>query len=154
MQVVRHTSSTPTRLLIWLLFVSCQRLFGQCWGPLMMSTHGSSGDQSLVSILRVLIETPTASIPCIYEKPNSARYTSIKILVGEAVQCVGMAVGINTIITGEKLWDRQPDVKEVCRRGWYLMDCGPWWPRIAQCSVEQERSGSPTNLANSPFTRR
>ena len=61
-QVIGHTFSTPTRLLIWLLFVSCQRLFGQCWGPLMMSTHGSSGRQSLVSIPKVLIETPTALI--------------------------------------------------------------------------------------------
>lgn len=58
----------------------------------MMSTHGSSGRQSLVSISKVLIETPAALIPCIYEKPNSAHFASIKILSGKLFKTKGVGM--------------------------------------------------------------
>ncbi|MAD85350.1 MAG: hypothetical protein CL912_20515 [Deltaproteobacteria bacterium] len=69
--------------------------------PLMMSTHGSNGRQSLVSISKVLIETSAALLPCIYEKPNSARCINTEILTVEAVQCVGIVVGIYNIMIGK-----------------------------------------------------
>ncbi|PVH70303.1 hypothetical protein DL98DRAFT_141463 [Cadophora sp. DSE1049] len=107
-------------------------------GRVITSRHGSSRSQTLVSSCKVLTETPTALIPCIYEKPNSARFASIKILSGKLfrTEAVGMTVDL-------QLGDKREGVGlsagrgRSLQRGWCCVDEERGGPKL--CSVGMSR---------------
>jgi len=76
---------------------------GRDRGRVIKSRHGSSWNQTLVSRCKVPTGTPTVLIPCIYEKPNSARFAGITILSGKLSrsEAVGMTVGLHLGDEGE-----------------------------------------------------